>query len=616
MPLQIDDENQKVYALDSTGSWVQTQVVIDDKDPTKLYALDGAEWKPITFSKRSPAQAGADIARSVASGVTMGAADEIEAAVKTPFGDKTFEQQLADTQKQYDAIPPNTRLGGELLGGGAVGMGVGAAAKAIPAAANLPPWLRSTMQPIGGALTGAMSAKPGERGEGAAIGGLTGAGMAAVGVPTTATVRKLRQPELSASFLLNRAAKRDGTTMPDLERAVRDLQTVRPGANLLDVGGPNIVGQGERIGQTPSAGMGFLNPKLEDRQKGQLGRMENDLRRATGVEPGAWKAIEETKLRMKTAADPLYKAAYDFDARKPEIVDLWTNITSSGYGKKFLNSGKFRDILETEYRTKDARAVPLMQQIDAWKRVADDYISKNIGTNSARVVRKMRDEFIDIVDAHNPAYKTARNAWAGDAAFIDAINEGKAIFRQDMEPAEFAAAVAKMTDSEREGARIGAVSAIVGRMKNNSAKMPDYTGVVRSPAMREKLAALMPDPASAEKWTRGLDFEVRSSENVGRILGGSPTARRLAAKEEADSAVQDMVADLLRGRPSEGLMKWVTRKAREVGDTVNSRRDRVAAEVLAGIRPMSSLLSTRDTPPPSILRSGASNALLQGLLGQ
>ncbi len=617
MPISVDDNTGDVQVLDSGGQWVPATTAIDDNTGKRMAFDPSRGWVEAPAKRRGLAQTSADIARSVASGVTMGAADEIEAAAKTPFGDKTFEQQYADTQKQYDQIPPSVRTAGELIGGGATGMGVGAAAKAVPALANLPPWLRSSMLPIGGALTGAMSAKPGERGEGAVVGGLVGGGMAGIGLPITSTVRKLAKPEVSASYLLNRAAKRDGTSIPDLERAVRDLQSVRPNANLLDVGGPGIVGQGERIAQTPSAGQSFLNPKLEDRQKSQLGRMENDLRSTTGVEPGAWKAIDETKTRMKADAKPLYDVANNFNAREvPEVMDAWTNATSSGFGRKFLRGSDFRNKLETEYGTADATAVPMMRQIDVWKRVADDYIRANRGTDNARVVQAMRDRVVDVVDKHNPAYKAARSAWAGDAKFLDAIDEGKSIFNQNVEPAEFAASVAKKADHEREGMRIGAVSAIVGRMKNNSAKMPDYTGVVRSPAMREKLAALMPDQAAAEKWTRGLDFEVRSSENVGRILGGSPTARRLAAKEEADSAVQDMVADLLRGRPSEGLMKWAMRKVRGGFDTINSHRDRVAAEVLTGIRPMSSLLTARDVPPPSILRSGASGAILQGLLGE
>jgi hypothetical protein len=218
--------------------------------------------------------------------------------------------------------------------------------------------------------------------------------------------------------------------------------------------------------------------------------------------------------------------------------------------------------------------------IDAWKKTADDLAREAPGTNKARVINDMLKRVIPVVDQANPDYKAARNAWAGPTQYLEAIDNGKNIFNTKVSAEEMTAAVKAMGDADREGFRIGAVSAILGKMGNDGAKLGDMTKFLRSPEMRAKIAAIMPSDEAAESWARRLDFEVQSSEMTRRALGNSATARRLAEKQDAESLAGDLVMDALTGAPQSIISKVIGAGPKWLRDTMRSRADKLLADLL------------------------------------
>jgi hypothetical protein len=293
-------------------------------------------------------------------------------------------------------------------------------------------------------------------------------------------------------------------------------------------------------------------------------------------------------------ADPLYKIAFDFNARKkPEIVKAWDEATSTGWGRSILMRPDFRRDLQTEYGISDPTNAPLMVLIDAWKKKADDLVGEAVKAgkgNQSRILSNMRDRLLSVVDEHNPAYSQARGAWSGRSRYLDAIEEGRNIFKTNVGSDELAAGVDAMQPADREGYVIGAVSAIIGKMGNDPAKFADMTKYLRSPEMRKKVAALMPTPEAREKWEQRLNFEVSSSELTRRSLGGSPTARREAELADAEGIVSDLVTDVFRGRPPIGLIeKAVGLVSSKVRDTLRSKSDAILAQLLTDPQSMQGL---------------------------
>lgn len=412
-------------------------------------------------------------------------------------------------------------------------------------------------------------------------------------------VRGAVSPKTNVAADLARAIERDGETPQVLLQKLEEVKTIRPEATLADVGGENVRGLVERVAQTPGAGRTTVIPALTERQQGQMGRVSNDLVDLTGTRKTATQAIEETMAARRSDAAPLYDIAMDFNARRvPEVVRAWEQETAQGWGKQVLSSSDFRRTLQTEYGITDATNAPLMKVIDSWKKGVDDLVSaaqRSGNNNRARVLGDMRDRVISVLDEHNPAYAQARNAWAGPSKYLDAIGDGRNILSNKVSAEELATKLGAMSEAEREAYRIGAVSAIRGKMGNDPAKLADMTKYLRSPEVRDKIAAMMPTAEAAENFAKRLNFEVGSSEMTGRALGNSATARRLAERADADSIVGDLVIGALGHGPTLGLLRHTLMALpNRVRDTLRSRSDRVMADVLTQPQTPASVRSTME----------------------
>jgi hypothetical protein len=145
---------------------------------------------------------------------------------------------------------------------------------------------------------------------------------------------------------------------------------------------------------------------------------------------------------------------------------------------------------------------------------------------------------------------------------------------------EFAARVASLSTGEQEAIRIGAVSSIIGKMGTDAAKLGDMTKYLRSPEVRAKIAAIMPDEETAARFMQRLDFEVSASELTGRSLGNSATARRLAEGKDAESLTADLVMSALSGHARSVWSQFVGAIPGRIRDTLRSRSDARLADVL------------------------------------
>lgn len=399
----------------------------------------------------------------------------------------------------------------------------------------------------------------------------------------TSAVRTIRSPTVNVSADLNRALQRDGDTVEGVMQRLQQARQLRPNATIADVAGENVRGLVERVAQTPGAGRTIVHPALTDTQRRQMGRIVDDLSTLTGTEQTARQAIEQTMAERRAAADPAYNQAMNFNARAvPEIVEEWNRVTSTGWGRQVLGSADFRNTLQTEYGIADPAQAPLMQVIDAWKKEVDGLIgeaTRSGNNNRARVLGQMRDGMIGVVDQHNPAYAQARAIWAGPTQYIEAIEQGAGILTADAETLR--AQWAGMTEAQREAFRIGAVSAIRGKMGRDPADLANMTKYIRSPEMRAKVATIMPTPEASEAWTTALDFEVRGSQMAGQALRGSQTARRLAEQDQADGLTTELAMGLLSHGPGWGIVKNLLLSVpTRVRDTLRSRADNLLAEIL------------------------------------
>ena len=594
------DTGEYVYLNDS-GAWEKAMTAVHPQSK-KMVVFDGRNWITPEQKNQMERKSLDDFGRSMAQGMTFGFADEMAAKGNALFGNGTYEKNLADEKARNADISPAVSVPGEVTGGVLSTLAtapVAGPASVMSGVAKLPPSVRGFLAgTAGGALYGAGEAEPGARLEGATKGAAIGGPTGLVGAKAVGTLSKAADafsPRANVASDLSRAIGRDSMNPQQLESQAAQLSATKPGvATLADAGGENVKGLVERIAQTPGAGRTIVVPNLTARQQGQLVRVSNDLRQLTGTTQTATQAINSTMVDRKQIADPLYEQAMNFNARNvPEILREWQNVTSTGWGQHILRSPDFRRTLQTEYGISDPKNAPLMVVIDAWKKEADDIVRgaiKDQSGHKAGVIGDMRDRLVDVVDQHNPAYAKARDAWAGPSRYLDAIEEGRNIFNTKIGSEELAGAMPKMSTAEQEGYRIGAISAIIGKMGNDPAKLGDMTKYLRSPEMRAKVAAIMPTPQARTEWEQRLNFEVSSSELTGRALGNSATARRMAEQADQEGIVGDLVMSAFAGKPPVSLLRQaVMAVPQKVRDTLRSSSDKILAELLTDPASMAGL---------------------------
>lgn len=479
--------------------------------------------------------------------------------------------------------------------------------------------------------------------EGALVGAAVGAGVPLVLGSARAAVGAMRSPDRSAMQQVERALERDGMSAEQFRQRADELQQRYPGTALpVDAGGENVQGLLERVAQTPGAGRSQVVPALTERQQGQpqrvidtlqeltkserdsFGRAADDLGRATGSSRTARQAVEEAMAQRAKDAQPLYAKAYQEPVPwSNELEDLFKRpVMQEAYraaekragneGRDFY--GKFIDLKDDGSFT--VQSVPSTGDLDFIKKTLDSKVGtlERAGDyGEARVIKGIRTKLVDMMDAASPTYRQARAAWAGPSQFIEAVENGRTILSRNISAEELTANLARMSPSELEGYRIGAVSAIVNKIGNDPAKMADVTKHLRSREMRAKVEAMLPDDASRQRWHDLLEFEVSTSAMAGRSLGNSATARRAAEMADADGLGGDLVLSALTGTHAGGLLSQLIGKAgRGVRDSLRSKSDRAVADALTQPGGMASVRQRAQQAgqptPPSMLLPGAAGA--------
>jgi hypothetical protein len=265
-----------------------------------------------------------------------------------------------------------------------------------------------------------------------------------------------------------------------------------------------------------------------------------------------------------------------------------------------------------------------LQFWDYTKRAMDDMVSaafrggqNDRGRVLAQVTRNLRNQ----LDKEVPSYADARQAWGGPSQYMDAIEEGRGILSKNITSEELKAQLADMTDAQREGYRIGAVSAIRNQMRGNAAKFADHTRTLRSDEMREKLAAIMPTPEAAQNFEQRLNYEVHSSETTNRALGNSATARRQAEMDAGEGLGTEMLMGLLSHgthAPLKFLKSALMSVPQHIRDTLRSRSDAILADLLVNPQSAGRMGQVMQGvgPRPPALGAAAVPALTYGESGQ
>lgn len=163
----------------------------------------------------------------------------------------------------------------------------------------------------------------------------------------------------------------------------------------------------------------------------------------------------------------------------------------------------------------------------------------------------LRDGLVNELDRLNPAYKQAREVWAGDTATMAALRDGRDFLSpKKFSPEELSDRVANMSDSERQFFIVGVADALKSKLFRSSDVPAGTRGVINTEDARMRLRPLFGSDEEAQTFIDAMERERLMTQTGGRIYGGSPTAEREGADNTHEAVLHAAhgVVRLLEGR--------------------------------------------------------------------
>tara|TARA_R110000824_G_scaffold164443_1_gene340671 strand:- start:296 stop:2251 length:1956 start_codon:yes stop_codon:yes gene_type:complete len=540
---------------------------------------------------------------SLGQGLTFGFSDELAAGIAStfmaPFSDENFDEIYERQVEQERGLIkagqekyPWLSVGAEIAGGIPTGLGFYKAGTAI--LKNAPRLARLMgIGAVEGGIYGAGVAEEGGTEEGAIRGagfgaalGPVGAGVAHVGGRAIDRFIKplfrrfTETPKGEARRIFQKALDRDDMTPAQVQR---ELDELGPDAVIADIRG-NVQGLARTVAQEPGKPRVIGERLLHNRQRSQQQRVLE----SAGVDPndvGTFR-MNVTQLinNRRTQAATHYQEAYETvldptnirtivvrgsDGSEQEIKTSLNELLEV-IPKSFINKAKNlmrgdTDLLESIRRkfpdTAEGRADAMkqfqnpdtnsFQFYDYLKRALDERIGLKIRHGAAEEVRNLmgqKNRLLSYLDEASPAYREARETYAGEANLRSAVEYGRSLMNNKVDLAEAQLAFEAMSAGERKFLRQGIIRGLVDRLENTKEMSNFASSLVDTKRMRELLGYAFPDQDSFNRFMTNMIAENRYSYSRNYILGGSQTAPRLAG--QADLNKEIAIGEALRsGEP-------------------------------------------------------------------
>ena len=365
------------------------------------------------------------------------------------------------------------------------------------------------------------------------------------------TVRGALDPESEAARQYLTALDHDRINDPNFQSRMTPAEFhATPEARLMDLGGGTVRRLADVAGITSPGGEMKLKQVIDDRFKGQSGRM-SDWFRSNFHYPDAYQQGQALDEVAKNVNRPAYKKAYQEGDRQimspelerlmgsPKVVEAMRVASTSGKDRAVTEGfGAFNPGVTVENGMVKFRAgkngVPTYPNLQFWdqtRRELSDAAKKAArsgGTEEAGVLGNLAKQMNAELDKHVPSYQAARQGAAHFFGAEDALDAGKKFVTSDkVSISEARDRLAKMSPAERRLFTDGFVSDYVDKVINSTGDRRDVMlKIAQNPQARAKLELVMGrhkmNELEAKMRVEGILDDVRKS-----IQGQSITAKRL-----------------------------------------------------------------------------------------
>lgn len=602
---------------------------------------------------QKPLIAAQDIGNIIGDDLTFGFGDKAAAAIRAPFTDKTYEEELA-------ANRAGTQAARDRAGSAAYGADVTAALLlprigSAPVAASAPAGLVAKAGRFGagvvkggaqGAAYGAVNALGHDQnvGEGAATGAAFGAAVPVVGGLLSATgqvlkpavdaVRARVNPGAYASQKISERLANSGMSVEQASKRAADQ-----GLTLADVGGQSTRDLLRTTTNIPGKARDRVATQLAIRQLGQGDRLKGAVKDVFADPDGFITASDKLGEAWAKVGSEVYEPAL---AKKVVWTDRLKQFVQEPIFQRGLAQGVKIQRLESlaegkpfnpvDYAITGFNAagdpiiggVPNMRTLNVAKKGIDAIIGEMKNpltgklTEEGRATNMVQKAFLKEIDSWNSEYPKARAVWGGFAKVKEALEFGQKE-ALDLSPEAVARSFKEMSEAERQAARIGMADAL--RKKIDGA---GYTNnaILRIFSNRQNtgvLKAAFPDAKSFAEFRKTIFTEARKRATYDAVRGNSTTARQMADMFETGGLQEGF--NTAKTAATQGVIpaaiQWVGSRLRmlggltpEVADQISQKLMTASPEIRSGItRELQQIEQSR-------IASEQKRAAVQNLIGR
>ncbi len=344
----------------------------------------------------------------------------------------------------------------------------------------------------------------------------------------------------------------------------RDQMTPVPqqGEALVSAGGPNMRALGRQAtvapGNARATAAGYFAGAADD-MPDAIGQSIQANVSGDRLLP----TLEGLDRQQRAASGPAYDAFY---ALSPDAFDTpyFRNLMGGSVGRRIIQgaydlgeieraAGHMPDnpmqyLLDAEGNVSVNQA-PSPRAVDLMKRAIDQQVVNNTNQVTGKIVgaegnswERLRRSFVANADTAStvdgvPLFKVARDAYAGPAQLKDAANAGAKALTGNQLTSQKAQAFTDLSTSEQQAFRTGLAEALIekaGKMGPNTDPVQLF---LKGRNAQDLMRTYLPDQQSFDSFVQTLQQQSRIVKASRAVMGGSPTAPRIA--ENADAAMQE-----------------------------------------------------------------------------
>lgn len=375
---------------------------------------------------------------------------------------------------------------------------------------------------------------------------------------------------------VGRAMRDDGIDPMQLPRLLDDMGD---SSMVLDLG-PNLQSLAGGISALPGKGQRVLREAIGERAlpAAKRARVEADVAATIGTGPDIDLLKQSIVQQQKAAAGPLYDAIREVPV--PAQQGNFGFVFNTPMGKDALRTGLEMAANDGVRFQSNGLTVGM---VDYTKRALDDIAKaaaregkNNLARQAGDLARLLRTEADKVV----PGYKQAREAFAGPAAVLDAIDEGAATFTKEVSPGQLERTLQGMTASERDAYLQGVQTSLEAQMGNAVNDVASLRNTFRKGWNEQKLRILLGDDVADDVLKR-IDREMTFGTSTNVVSSNSETARRQAVMRTIDPQSKDLSQTNWLG----AVLQGINVARRKVLGNLQAKSNADAANVLkAGSR--------------------------------